>query len=99
LVPEVVPTRSNDPLVTDADQVSVPPPLLETVMVWLNGPPPPATAENESEVGFTLIVGVAAGATVKLTGISFGVLDAPVAAIRMLPVKVPPLSALESTNT
>jgi hypothetical protein len=58
LAAEVVPTRSSDPLVTEADQFSVPPPLFETLIVWLRGPPPPATAENDNDVGFTLIVGV-----------------------------------------
>lgn len=101
MVPEVVPgTRErNDPLVTEADQLSVPPPLFDTLIDWPRGPPPPATAEKAIAAGVALIVGVAGGATVKLTGMSRGVFVAPLALIRMLPLKVPPLSALESTNT
>jgi hypothetical protein len=77
----------NAPLVTEADHVSVPPPLFETLIVWLMGLPPPAgPPENDSDVGFTLIVGVGAGLSVILTGISLGVFDAPLAVIRMLPL-------------
>ena len=59
LVPELVPgTRvRNDPLVTEADQLSVPPPLFDTLIDWPRGLPPPATAEKDSDVGDALILG------------------------------------------
>jgi hypothetical protein len=60
LVPELVPeTRvRNDPLVTEADQLSVPPPLFDTLIDWPRGLPPPATPEKDSDVGDALILGV-----------------------------------------
>lgn len=54
---------------TEADQLSVPPPLFNTLTVWLKGPPPPATAENDRDVGVTLIVGVGAGLTVSVAAV------------------------------
>jgi tight adherence protein C len=66
---EVVPARvrNDDPLVTAADQFSVPPPLFDMPIVWLKGPLPPATAENDSDAGVTLIVGVGAGLSIDNT--------------------------------
>ena len=59
----------NAPLVTAADQLSVPPPLFETLTDWPRGPPPPATAENDNDVGVTLIMGVGAGLTVSVAAV------------------------------
>jgi hypothetical protein len=42
----------------------VPLPLFDTLIVWLIGRPAFAAAENDSEVGVTLIVGATAELTV-----------------------------------
>jgi hypothetical protein len=58
LVPEVVPLKLRKvPLVTEADQLSVPPPALLIPTVWLAGLLPPCTAVKDSEVGLTFSTG------------------------------------------
>lgn len=65
-VPDAGLTLSHEVL-SDAVQLSVPLPELEMVMVRLAGLLPPWTAENDSDVALSPIVGVGAAVMSKVT--------------------------------
>ncbi len=64
---------------SEALQLSVPPPVLETPNVFAAGEAPPCTLLKASEAGDTDRAGGAGGSTVKVTPIVRGEPDAPVA--------------------
>jgi hypothetical protein len=71
IVPALVPeagggTLSHVPLVTEADQLMVPPPVLATVTIWFSGLLPPCVAVNDNELVLNPIAG-AGDATFKVT--------------------------------
>jgi hypothetical protein len=77
--PELVPPRLSHapPLVTVADQFSVPRPVLLTVTVWLGGLLPPCVAVKLSELELNPIDGAAVTAnvtdTVAVAGLALGI--------------------------
>src|ERR1017187_9863142 len=85
LLPVVVPLRLRKlPLATAVDQLSVPPPVLLTMTTCTAGLGSPCTAVKDREVGLRLMTG-AGGLTIRVTGISCGVFDAPGAVTSMTP--------------
>lgn len=82
----------------DATQVNVPPPLLVIVRDWAAGTALPVAYWKLKVVGDTANAAGAADTT-SVTVTVAGLLDAPVAVIVMLPVYVPALRDVGSTDT
>jgi hypothetical protein len=96
-LPDAAETASQYALV-EAVHSSVPPPVLLIATFCAAGTAPPYVYWNASACGWTPR-DAGAAVTVSVTPMDAGVLDAPAAAIEMLPVYVPALKPAGETDT